>query len=169
MSDQNFTVFLSLVLASASAQTGVYRISCKFIYFYYVAPPYWIRFFEFLNYELSGTNFTQIYSYNLNFGHTFWNRYFFFFNLLHIRNQHLQKALRVGSIPTLHLETFQQLYWTTTWRKNSIIAQWQAQSRYLCHCAFLVSFRYAGSEKTWSNHFISISLAVVTLLAVLRR
>ena len=25
-----------------------------------------------------------------------------------------QLSLRVGSIPTLHLETFEQLYWTTT-------------------------------------------------------
>ena len=57
--------------------------------------------------------------------------------------------LRVGSIPTLHLITFGQLFWTTTQRKNSRKAQWQAQSRYLCHCAFLISFRYAaGSEKT---------------------
>ena len=28
-------------------------------------------------------------------------------------------ALRVGSIPTLHLKTFEQLFWITTWRKNS--------------------------------------------------
>ena len=77
-------------------------------------------------------------------------------------------ALRVGSIPTLHLETFEQLLWAT-WRKNSRKAQWQAPSRYVCHCAFLVSFRYAGSEKTWPNHFISISLALVTLPTILRR
>ena len=77
-------------------------------------------------------------------------------------------VLRVGSIPTLHLKTFEQIFWTT-WRKNSRKAQWQTQSRYLCHCAFLVSFHYAGSEKTWSNHFISISLALVTLPALLRR
>ena len=81
----------------------------------------------------------------------------------------LRQSLRVGSIPTLHLKTFEQIYWTTTWRKNSRKAQWQAQSRYLCHCAFLISFRYAGSEKTWPKHFISISLALVTLLTVLRR
>ena len=66
-------------------------------------------------------------------------------------------VLSVGSIPTLRLKTFEQLFWTTTWRKNSRNAQWQTQSRYLCHCAFLVSFRYAGSEKTWSNHSISLS------------
>ena len=78
-------------------------------------------------------------------------------------------ALRVGSIPTLHLKNFEQLFWATTWRKNSRKAQWQAQSRYLCHCAFLVSFRYAGSEKTWLNHFICISLTLVTPPAVLRR
>ena len=80
-----------------------------------------------------------------------------------------RNPLRVGSIPTLHLKTFEQLFWTTTCRKNSRKAQWQTQSRYLCHCAFLVSFRYAGSEKTWPNHFISISLALVTLPVVLRR
>ena len=78
-------------------------------------------------------------------------------------------ALRVGSIPTPHLKTFEQLFWTTTWRKNSRKTQWQTQLRYLCHCAFFGSFRYAGSEKTWSNHFISISLALVTLPALLRR
>ena len=77
--------------------------------------------------------------------------------------------LRVGSIPTHQYKTFKQLFWTTTWRKNSRKAQWQAQSRYLCHCAFLVSFRYAGSEKIWPNHLISISLALVILPAVLRR
>ena len=77
--------------------------------------------------------------------------------------------LRVGSILTLHLKTFEQLFWTTTWRKNSRKAQWQTQSRHLCHCAFLVSFRYAGSEKTWPNQFSSISLALVTLPALLRR
>ena len=33
---------------------------------------------------------------------------------------------------------------------------------------FFVSFRYAGSEKTWPKHFISISLALVTLPAVHR-
>ena len=81
----------------------------------------------------------------------------------------LSLLLRVGSIPTPHLKTFKQLFWTTTWRKNSRKAQWQAQSRYLSHCAFLVSFRYAGSEKTWPNHFISISLALVTLPTVLHR
>ena len=69
----------------------------------------------------------------------------------------LSLLLRVGSIPTLHLKTFEQLFWTTPWRKTSRKAQWQAQSRYLCHCAFLISFRYAGSEKTWPNHFVSIS------------
>ena len=79
------------------------------------------------------------------------------------------KVLRVGSIPTLHINTFEQLFWTTTWRKNSRKAQWQAQLRYLCYCAFLVLFRYAGSEKTWPNHFISISLALVTLPAVIHR
>ena len=75
----------------------------------------------------------------------------------------------VGSILTLHLRTFEQLFWPTTWRKNPRKAQWQAQSRYLCHCAFFVSFRYAGFEKTWRNHFISISLALVIHPAVLRR
>ena len=43
--------------------------------------------------------------------------------------------------------------WTTTWRKNSRKAQWQGQSRYLCHCAFLVSIRYAGSEKASTKPF----------------
>ena len=85
------------------------------------------------------------------------------------REKILSLALRVGSIPTLHLKTFEQIFWTMTWRKNSRKAPWQMQSRYLCHCAFLVSLRYAGSEKTWPNHFISISLALVTLPAVLRR
>ena len=70
--------------------------------------------------------------------------------------------LRVGSISTLNLKTFRQLFWPTIWRKNSRKVQWQAQSRYLCHCAFLVSFRYAGSKKTWPKNFISISLALVT-------
>ena len=78
-------------------------------------------------------------------------------------------ALRVGSIPTLQLKIFEQLFWPTTFTENSRKAQWQAQSRYLFHCAFLVSFRYAGSEKTWLNHFISIPLALVTIPAVLRR
>ena len=77
--------------------------------------------------------------------------------------------LMVRSIPTLHLKTFERLFWPATWRKSSRKAQWQAQSRYLCHCAFLFSFRYAGFEKTWPNHFISISFALVTLPAVLRR
>ena len=27
-------------------------------------------------------------------------------------------ALRVGSIPTLHLKTFENLFWTRTWREN---------------------------------------------------
>ena len=36
-------------------------------------------------------------------------------------------------------------------------------------CAFLVSFRYAGSEKTWPYHFVSISLALMTFPAVLRQ
>ena len=81
----------------------------------------------------------------------------------------LSLLLTVGSIPTLHLKTFKQLFWITTWRKNSRKAQWQTQSRYLCHCAFLVSFRYAGPKKTWPNHFISTSLAHVTLPTVLRR
>ena len=97
------------------------------------------------------------------------------FFLLYIRNlktyffRILFSTLRVGIIPTLHLKTFEQLFWPTNWRKNSRKVQWQAQSRYLCHCAFLVSSRYAGSEKTWPNHFISISLALVTLPAVLRK
>ena len=64
------------------------------------------------------------------------------------RERMLSLALRVGSIPTVHLKTFEQLFWTTTRRKNSRKAQWQSQSRYLCHCAFFVSFRDAGSEKT---------------------
>ena len=80
-----------------------------------------------------------------------------------LRCELLLHQLRVGSIPTLHLKTFEQLFWTTTWRKNSRKAQWQAQSRYLCHCAFFVSFRYAGTEKTWPKHFISICLALATL------
>ena len=34
--------------------------------------------------------------------------------------------------------------------------------------SFLVSFCYAVSEKTWRNHFISISLALVALPVILR-
>ena len=48
--------------------------------------------------------------------------------------------LRVDSIPTLHLKTFKQLFWTT-WRKNLRKGQWQAQSRYLCHCSCFVPLR----------------------------
>ena len=50
---------------------------------------------------------------------------------------------------------------------NSRNAQLQAQ--YLCHCAFLVLFCHTGSKKTCPNHVISISLALVTLPAGLRR
>ena len=39
-------------LASATLKISVYRISCKSIYFYYIAPPDWIRCYEFLSYEL---------------------------------------------------------------------------------------------------------------------
>ena len=74
------------------------------------------------------------------------------------RGRMLSPLLRIGSIPTLHLKNFKELFWRTTWRNNWRKAQWQTQSRYLCPCAFLVSFCYAGSEKTWPNHFISISL-----------
>ena len=34
-------------------------------------------------------------------------------------------TLRVGSIPTLHLKTFEQLFWPMTWRKNSRKAQFR--------------------------------------------
>ena len=49
--DQNFMVFLHLYIVSAPAtsKTFAYRISFKSIYFYYFAPPYWIRCFEFLS------------------------------------------------------------------------------------------------------------------------
>ena len=35
----------------------------------------------------------------------------------------LSLLLSIGSIPTLHLKTFEQLFWTTTWRENSRKAQ----------------------------------------------
>ena len=41
-----------LVLAVATAKTSVYRISFKSVYFYYLAPLYWIRCSEFQSYEL---------------------------------------------------------------------------------------------------------------------
>ena len=47
-----YGIFASLVLAVATAKTSVYRILLKSVYFYYVAPPYWIRCFEFPSYEL---------------------------------------------------------------------------------------------------------------------
>ena len=73
------------------------------------------------------------------------------------------------SILTLHIKTFEQLFWRTTRRNHYRKAQWQTQSRYLCHCAFFVLFCDAGSEKTWPNHFISISRALVALASVLRQ
>ena len=43
---------------------------------------------------LSGTNFTQNYSNNLDFGRQYWNRHFsFFFYSVQIRNQYFQKSL----------------------------------------------------------------------------
>ena len=47
-----YGIFAFLVLAVATAETSVYRISSKSVYFYYFAPPYWIRWFEFLSNEL---------------------------------------------------------------------------------------------------------------------
>ena len=42
----------SWVSALTTSKIFVYRISCKSIYFYYIASLYWIRCFEFLTYEL---------------------------------------------------------------------------------------------------------------------
>ena len=47
-----YGIFASRVLAVAITKTYVYRISSKYVYFYYFAPPYWIRCFQFLGYEL---------------------------------------------------------------------------------------------------------------------
>ena len=38
--------------SSDDRKTSVYRISFKSVYFFYFAPPYWIRCFKFLSYEL---------------------------------------------------------------------------------------------------------------------
>ena len=46
-----YGIFASLVLASATEKPSVYRISSKSVDFYYLAPSYWIRCFEFLSYE----------------------------------------------------------------------------------------------------------------------
>ena len=45
-----YGIFASLVLASTTSKISVYRILCKSIYFYCIAPPYWIRCFDFLSY-----------------------------------------------------------------------------------------------------------------------
>ena len=69
-----YGISASLVLASATSKISVHRIPCKFIYFYYIV---YYSCFEFLSYELyimiSGTNFTQIHSYNLEFSRQYWN------------------------------------------------------------------------------------------------
>ena len=44
--------FASLVLAVVTAKSSVYRISFKSVNFYCFTPPYWIRYFEFMSYEL---------------------------------------------------------------------------------------------------------------------
>ena len=43
-------IFASLVLASTTSKISVYRILCKSVYFYYIAPPFWIRCFDFLSF-----------------------------------------------------------------------------------------------------------------------
>ena len=52
MVSEFYGIFASLLLASAISKTSVYLISFKSIYFYYIAPPYWNRYLEFLSYEL---------------------------------------------------------------------------------------------------------------------
>ena len=47
-----YGIFACRILAVATAKTSVYRISSKSVYFYYFAPPYWIRSFKFLSYKL---------------------------------------------------------------------------------------------------------------------
>ena len=59
----------------------------------------------------------------------------------------------IRSISKLHLKTFEQLVWPTTWRKNSRKVQWQAQ--YHCHYAFFcfVPLRQFRENLTKPFHF----------------
>ena len=84
---------------------------------------------------------------------------------LHSVSHALKGRLNTDTSP----QNFSTTFLENVWRKKLRKAQWQTWSRYFCHCAFLVLFRYAGCEKTWPNHSISISLALVTLPAVLHR
>ena len=68
-------------------------------------------------------------------------------------------VLKVGSIPALHLKTFEQLFWTTTWGKNSTKTQWQARSQYLCYCAYSVPFAVPPVPRKLDQTILFLSLS----------
>ena len=77
---------------------------------------------------------------------------------------------------TLNTDTSPQNFWTTFLDndstekfKKSAVANAIAIPLPLCFSCFVPSRRFRNAEKTWSNHFISISLTLVTLPALLRR
>ena len=84
----------------------------------------------------------------------------------------LSLLLRIGSIPTLHLKILNNF---SGQRFDGKIQEKRSGKRNRdIFATVLFLFRSvtpipSSSEKTWPNHFISISLALVTLSAVLSR